>query len=282
MLDIENLQIKFPTIRPKTMYSYQVDKCQHGKECIFLFSMFTGQLMQISCNWCAEECGYNNPTTIHSNLCQDYNCMCDLEFNNVLTFLTSCFHDILPYDMIEYLVPFYQKLYICKVCEHSRMNLKECVHCHSNVCRGCTIDSCDTCHEALLCRQCLQHGHNYFTTLLHGIECHNCLYYKMCKMCCDKSLKKCGWCFQYMCPSIQKHTCQYKYDIINKRDYYWLQRYTNFDNLFQETADWYHSQNKHYEAHILYDYIEREAVEEYIEQGGDVCDVPTNIRHIVL
>jgi len=276
---MEELLVKFPTIRPITAYMYQVDKCQHGKSCTFSISFFTGNLVQVSCNWCAEELGYTNPSMIHSRLCRDYNCMCVLNKDNVYTFLHSAFNGALPDDIIHYLVPFYIELYKCKVCCKSSMHIKKCIHCNTNVCGGCIIDYCDKCNDVVLCKKCIDFGHNYFSSLIHGMECHSC-FYKVCNTCC-KSLKRCGWCLQYMCATTETHTCQVKYDIVNKREYYWLQNFTRFDTLFQDACDWYRDTKIQYDVHLLYDAIKVEAIEDYLEQGGYKLDVPKSLRYML-
>ena len=280
MLFIKN---KFPDIKCTSNNVYKVDKCQHGKECTFYFSMFKSELLQMSCNWCSEEIlGTSLTTTIHSKLCCNYNCMCDLEPKNVLHFLYNIFNTKLPFDMIEYLVPFYIKQYTCNFCTIANLHLNTCIHCHNQVCKGCTIDYCDKCQEILLCRQCLHEGYNYFTTILHNIDCHYCLNNTYCKMCSNKLLKKCGWCLQYTCPNIIEHDCDVKQDTIyDKRAHYWLKTFTDFDNCFQEMVDWYQAQDKPYQVDILYEAMQLEALEKYLELGNDVYNIPKSLRWLV-
>lgn len=276
---MEDLLVKFPNIRPITPYVYQVDKCQHGKACTFSTSFFTGNLVQVSCNWCAAELGYNNPIIIHSILCQDYNCMCVLERDNVYTFLHKIFYKTLSEDVIYYLVPFYIDLYKCKACSKSSTHVKTCIHCNTNVCGGCIIDYCDKCNDVVLCKRCLDFGNHYFSSLIHGMECHHC-FYKVCNK-CTSDFKKCGWCLQYMCMKTDTHVCQQKYEIVSKREYYWLQSFTKFDEFFQNSCDWYVEKKRNYDPYILYDAIKLEALEDYIEQGGCVLDVPKSMRYLV-
>lgn len=304
---MDGLQIKFPMIRPITPYMYQIDKCQHGKSCTFSTSFFNGDLVQVSCNWCAEELGYPNPTIIHSDLCRDYNCMCTPRYKNTFTFLYNALNGILPEDVIHYLVPFYIDLYKCgsqnaerdtqnvergstsfdtqnvergSTCRGPSVHNKPCIHCKTNVCGNCVSVYCDCCNDTILCNSCKNVDYNYFPMLKHGyITFSN--EYNACKMCC-KYMKKCGWCTQYIFPDetfCGIHTCKRKYEIVNKREYYWLQQYTRFDTLFHEACEWYFTNNRQYQPELLYEAIRLEAIQDFIEQGGGcVFDVPKSMR----
>jgi hypothetical protein len=75
--------------------------------------------------------------------------------------------------------------------------------------------------------------------------------------------------------------CERKYEIVNKREYYWLQRFTKFDMLFQNACDWYVETKRQYEPCLLYDFIKVEALEDFLEQGGCIYDVPKSMRYMV-
>ena len=79
----------------------------------------------------------------------------------------------------------------------------------------------------------------------------------------------------------ETHTCQVKYDIVNKREYYWLQNFTKFDKFFQNACDWYQTTNRQYEPHLLYDAIKLEALEDFLEQGGCKLDIPKSMRYFI-
>lgn len=278
-MEIETLQKKFPNIKPVTPYIYKVDKCQHGKECVYKMSLFSNNIIQISCNWCAEEFGYTNPTYIHSRLCQNYNCMCNLDTNCVFNFLYSSFKNVLSEDLIYYLVSFYQNMYNCNICNIKNLQVKKCIHCNTVVCKNCVYDYCDNCSEVVLCKKCIEYDNNYFSSLIHGTECHTCLY-KICKL-CEKLFKKCGWCLEYMCKNTDIHKCNRKYEIVNKREYYWLQFFTKFDTLYQEACDWYQQTKRTYDPYYLYEAIKIEALENFLEQGGYILDIPKSMRYLI-
>jgi hypothetical protein len=75
------------------------------------------------------------------------------------------------------------------------------------------------------------------------------------------------------------HVCERKYDIVNKREYNWLQHFTKFDEFFQNACDWYVDTKRQYDVHLLYDAIKVEAIEDFLEQGGCIYDVPKSMRH---
>ena len=79
----------------------------------------------------------------------------------------------------------------------------------------------------------------------------------------------------------ETHMCQVKYDVVNKREYYWLQNFTKFDTLFQHACDWYQNTKRQYDTHLLYEAIKLEALEDFLEQGGYILDVPKSMRYMV-
>lgn len=279
-MDIETVKSRFPNIRSITLYIYKVDMCQHGKECTFKISS-TNTVLQISCNLCAQEFGYTNPTYIHSNLCKDYNCICDLQSINVYKYLQSALGTLLPSDIIiHYLVPNYQNLYKCNVCnDKTNLHIKKCIHCSIRVCNECVYDYCDKCFEIVVCKNCIHYGNTYFSSLIHDMKCNTC-FYKVCKA-CRNLFKKCGWCLEHMCTNIISHMCFHKYEIVNKREYYWLQSYTNIDKLYQNICDWYQQTNQIYEPYLLYEVIKMEALQGFLEQGGYILDIPKSMRYLV-
>jgi hypothetical protein len=277
-ITMEALQVKFPDIHPITPFVYKVDTCVHGKACKFYASFFSGDLVRVSCNWCAAELGYDNPTTIHSELCQDYVCMCDLEADSVYTFLYNTLGVKLPPDVVHYIVPMYIDLHKCDGCAIPSLHLRKCIHCKTDVCKECIVEQCDKCND-ILCKKCIEFERNHYSQLIHGLECTTC-FYKICTS-CQSGFNTCGWCLKYMCLETTTHTCQAKYEIVNSREYYWLQNYTRFDELFQFACNWYHEKSRYYETDCLYDVIKIEALEDFIEQGGCVWDIPLSMRDLV-
>lgn len=272
MLTVDDLRAKYgPSLKHVAANVYRLPKCFHGSACIFIMSSGRNMVQSISCDSCATELTggamANGVVSAHHSdiLCRDYNCMCVMRPDNVLTFLQFAFAGTsLPYDVLDYMVPFYIDVHRCSVCRVSTPHTRVCSHCSNQVCKFCISETCDRCDDMALCSTCVDTGatSSTFVTLSHSsIMCNLDCIYKLCRPCCTKGLKRCGWCAQYLCPFTIDHTCAQKLLIVDMREYQWLQAFTEFDRLFAEACDWYFQVGRTYDPYALYDAMKIEALE---------------------
>lgn len=206
-----------------------------------------------------------------------------MNVNSVYMYLHDIFSSKLPDDMISYLVPFYIKQYECVHCLIPHQNIKQCIHCKKNVCKMCVVETCTRCNNSILCKCCMYNQYKHFTTLLHDLKCDSCLTYKLCNACGKKYIERCGWCFKLLCPQMTQHDCPLKFNII-KDDidgYLWLNNNTKFIQNFYNACKWYHQKGTYYEPHILYEHIQSESLEDYLNDGGNVDKIPDSIYHLI-